>query len=76
MYNRVVEFNRLGLIYKEKTFLPPDMCNIPTLVIKNSKFSIPEKLFIMEMGKRYDIKLEFRIVGNIGQQDAALVLAI
>ena len=30
----------------------------------------------MEMGKRYDIKLEFRIVGNIGQQDAALVLAI
>ena len=52
------------------------MCNIPTLVIKNSKFSIPEKLFIMEMGKRYDIKLEFRIVGNIGQQDAALVLAI
>ena len=52
------------------------MCNIPALVIKQSKFSILEKLLIIKIGKKHNIKLEFRIIYNIRQQDAALVLAI
>ena len=76
LYNRVVEFNRLGLINQEKTSLPLDTYNIPVLVIKQSKFSILEKLLIIKIGKKHNIKLEFRIIYNIRQQDAALVLAI
>ena len=34
LYNRVIKFNRLSLTNQEKTSLPPDMCNIPALVIK------------------------------------------
>ena len=76
LYNRVVEFNRLGLINQKKTSLPLDTYNIPALVIKQSKFSILEKLLIIKTGEWHNIKLKFRIIGNIRQQDTASVLAI
>ena len=52
------------------------MCNIPALVIKQSEFSILEKLLIMKTEERHNIKLEFKAISNIRQQDAALILAI
>ena len=56
--------------------MPPDTCNIPALVIKQSEFSVSEKLLIIKTGKRHNIDLEFRIIDDIRQQNAASVLAV
>ena len=56
--------------------MPPDTCNIPALVIKQSEFSIPEKLLIIKTGKRHNIELEFRAIDDIRQQNTASILAV